>query len=132
MNTSFLLPAVIVIALTAADTAQAGPVRARIRREVAAKNKHVEPDERAAGADARLAAMRRVIESGIASGKLTKAEAGSLTRELEGIERREEQYRRSMDKVTRGERAALHRDIGDLHQRLHEKTRNAAEAPDKK
>lgn len=132
MKTSFLIPAVMLFVFTGADSALAGPVRAKIRREVVAKNKGVEPDQRAVGADARLAAMRRMIEAGTASGRLTKTESGSLTRELEGIERREEQYRRSMDKVTRGEREKLHRDISDLHQRLYNKTHNAAEAPEKK
>ena len=131
MKTSTLLFLAATFLSLSVATATAGPVRAKIRKEVAAKNKSIEPDSRAVGADARLAAMRLMIKSGTKSGKLTKTESGSLTRELEAIERREELYRRSMEKVTRGEREKLHGEISDLHQRLWTKTHNAAEAPAK-
>ena len=108
-------------------TASAGIFR---RRAAAAANKDNKsaPRESMPAADARIEKMHKLIEAGTKNGKLTKAETGSLTRELEVIERREEQYRRSMDKVTSGERRKLNQEITDLHQRIYDKVHNAAKA----
>lgn len=106
-------------------TASAGIFRKKAKQE-AAKDKETPPKHRMPVADARIEKMHKLIATGTRNGKLTKAETGSLTRELEVIERREEQYRRSMDKVTRGERRKLNRDITDLHQRIYDKVHNAA------
>jgi len=106
-------------------TASAG-VNKEAKKEAKAKEKEIEPDKKMPKADYRIEKMRLLIEKGTKNGKLTKAESDSLTRELEGVERREEQYRRSMDKVTEGERKKLNRDITDLHQRLEKKVENGA------
>ena len=118
----------VITGLTMLPTnASAGIFR---RRAAAAANKDNKagPKESMPLADARIEKMHKLIETGTRSGKLTKAETGSLKRELEVIERREEQYRRSMDKVTSGERRKLNQEITDLHQRIYDKVTNAAKA----
>jgi predicted nucleic acid-binding Zn-ribbon protein len=117
--------AVLVAAVSVPSSVVAGAAK----KEAAEKNKALPPKQRMPGADARLAKMRTLIANGTASGKLTKAETDSLIRELTAVEDREAQYRRSMDKVTKGERKKLNEDITDLHQRIWAKTHNGSTAP---
>lgn len=112
-------------------TATAG-IKKKAKKEAAEKSKDVEADQKMPKADVRIEKMRLLIAKGTKNGKLTKTESGSLTRELEGIEKREEQYRRSMDKVTGGERRKLNHEITDLHERLVKKVENAATGDAKK
>src|SRR5436190_9955669 len=92
------LAAALVATVSIAPSAAAGPAK----KEAAEKNGNLPPKERTPVADARLAKMRTLISEGTKSGKLTKAESDSLTRELTAIEDREAKYRRSMEKVTKG------------------------------
>jgi hypothetical protein len=117
--------AAFVATVSIAPSAAAG----QAKKEAAEKNADLPPKERTPVADARLAKMRTLISEGTKSGKLTKAESDSLTRELTAIEAREAQYRRSMEKVTKGERKKLNNDISDLHERIWQKTHNGASAP---
>ena len=120
-----LVFAVLVAAVSIPSPAVAGAAK----KETAGKNKDVPPKERMPVADARLAKMHTLIANGTANGKLTKAESDSLTRELTAVEAREAQYRRSMEKVTKGERKKLNSDITDLHERVWAKTHNGATDP---
>ena len=114
---TILLTAFAALALLT-QPAPAGIFSKAAKKDSKEKNEGLPPDQRMPKADARLAKMRELITRGTTSGTLTKAESGSLTRELEAVERREEQYRRSMDKVTGGERRKLNSDITDLHARI--------------
>ena len=121
-----LLTAITGLTMLPATTS-AGIFRRKARAMENKDNKSA-PEDRMPVADVRIEKMQKLIEAGTKSGKLTKSETGSLTRELAVIERREEQYRRSMDKVTPGERWKLNEEITDLHRRIHDKVTNAAKA----
>jgi hypothetical protein len=84
----------------------------------------VPPELRTPRVDARTEKMRLLIVEGIKSGKLTAGEATSLEHELSRIEREEETYKRSGNKVGRRERKDLNHDINLLHERIWEKTHN--------
>ena len=126
-----LLPLTAVLALTTASV-QAGDLktpgaRADIREAVQEKNgAGIPPELRTPRADARIEKMRLLIVQGIKDGQITAGEANSLEHELSRLEREEETYKRSGDKVRKRERKDLKRDINQLHERIWAKTHNGA------
>jgi len=128
MKTILLITIAALVLLPVQLTA--GPNK-EVKEAAAEKNRDVDHDQKLPQIDSRIEKMRLLIEKGTKNGALTKAESGSLTRELKVIEQREERYRRSMDKVSGGERRKLSCDINDLHRRIQTKVENAATAPEK-